>query len=496
MSDRIQRLSKSQYLRGLQCPKALWLHRHRPNLAPPITEEKQWLFDSGHEVGRLAQTFFESGLLIDEPYRATDRAIAATNRAIADGHEVIYEATACSSDGAFSRIDILKKGGPAQRWDLIEVKQSTAVKDYHVDDIALQRYAFTGAGFNVQRSVLMHLNRDYVRKGGIDPHQLFHFADCTNLAVSRMAAIPGLLASLLQAANQPDEPAAPIGRHCRSPFECDFVGYCWRDVPTYSVFNVFGGDKLDGLLAMNILDVGDLPPAFPLTDRQAIDIQAHISKKTHIDRGAVAGFLRALEYPLYYLDYETIFPAIPLFDRSSPYQQIPFQFSLHIQERPGGEVMHVAFLHTDGGDPREDFARALIESCGRRGSVIVYNMAFEARINRELAARFPQQAAALEAINTRMADLLVPFRSRHLYHPAMEGSASIKKVLPAFVPDLRYDDLAIGDGGTASRRYLMCLKNVVSEDEKKAIYADLKRYCALDTWAEVRLIERLRELAG
>jgi hypothetical protein len=201
MSDRIQRLSKSQYLRGLQCPKALWLHRPRPDLAPPITEKKQWLFDSGHEVGQLAQTFFEGGLLIDEPYRATDRAIDATNRAIADGREVIYEATACSPDGAFSRIDILKKNGPAHRWDLIEVKQSTAVKDYHVDDISLQRYAFNGADYDVQRSILMHLNRDYVRMGGIDPHQLFLLEDCTQLAVSRMTAVPDLLANLLQVAN-------------------------------------------------------------------------------------------------------------------------------------------------------------------------------------------------------------------------------------------------------------------------------------------------------
>ncbi|WP_319521890.1 hypothetical protein [uncultured Desulfosarcina sp.] len=302
MSDHIQRLSKSQYLRGLQCPKALWLHRHRPDLAPPITEQKQWLFDSGHEVGQLAQTFFEDGLLIDEPYRATDRAIDATNRAIADGREVIYEATACSPDGAFSRIDILKKDGPAHPWDLIEVKQSTGVKDYHLDDIALQRYAFAGAGYDVQRSILMHLDRDYVRRGGIDPHQLFLLEDCTDLAVSRMTTVPGLLASLLQVANQSDEPDAPIGRHCRSPFECDFVGYCWRHVPVYSVFNVFGGDKLDSLLAMNILDVRNLPPAFPLTDRQAIDVQAHVSEKMHIDRDAVAKFLNALEYPLYYLD--------------------------------------------------------------------------------------------------------------------------------------------------------------------------------------------------
>jgi hypothetical protein len=481
---------------GLQCAKALWLHRHRPDLAPSITEQKQWRFESGHEVGRLAQTCFDSGHLIDEPYFAVDQAIAATHRAMATGCQAIFEATSCSSDGACARIDILNKRAPDIGWDLIEVKQSTAVRDYHIEDITLQRYAFSEAGCVVRRSILMHLNRHYLRRGDIDVQRLFLQEDCTDRVLPRMTMVPGHLSNLLQAANQPDEPLLPIGRHCKSPFECDYIDYCWQHVPVYSVFNVFNGSKLDGLLAMNILDVRDLPAMLPLTDRQRIDINVHESGRMHVDRDAIAGFLGTLTYPLYYLDYETVFPAIPLFNESSPYQQIPFQFSLHIQKAPGGSVEHIEFLHTDLSDPRPDFVGALIDGCAGRGSVIVYNRAFESRINRELAALFAPHAAVLEDINSRMVDLLTPFRARYLYHPAMMGSASIKKVLPAFVPEVGYDNLAIGDGATASRIYLKCLKGMVEEPERQMIYIDLKRYCAMDTWAEVRLIEALYQIAG
>ena len=496
MRNPIKRLSKSQYLKGLQCPKALWLFRHQPDLAPPISEQKQWLFDSGHEVGTLAQACFENGHLIDAPYYQIDKAIESTNRSIAVGREVIFEATACSPDGAYSRIDVLRKITGTGNWDLIEVKQSTGIKDYHLDDIALQRYAFDGAGYDIRRSILMHLKRDYIRRGELDPQKMFLLEDCTDWALSRMAGIAAHMTFLLEIVNQPDEPSVPIGRHCRSPFECDYMGYCWQHVPDYSVFNVFGGAKLDGLLAAGVLDLSDLPAGFPLTERQEIDVHAYRNRSTHVDRYGIDSFLSTLKYPLYYLDYETIFPAIPLFDDSSPFQQIPFQFSLHIQDKKGGELTHIEFLHTEMTDPRPDFVAALVEHGGTEGSVIVYNMGFESRINRELSASFPRHAAALEKINSRMVDLLVPFRSRHLYHYKMTGSASIKSVLPAFVPDLTYDALAISDGGMASLNYLKCLGDRVSDDAQRKIHEALRQYCKMDTYAEARLLEVLYEFSG
>jgi len=475
----------------MQCPKALWFYRHRRDLYPDISETKQRLFDSGHEVGQLAQTFFENGIEITEEYYEIDKAIESTMQAVNQDYHAIFEATACSPDGAFSRIDILKKVTGSEKWDLIEVKQSTGVKDYHLDDMALQRYAFEGAGYNIRKTILMHVNNQYVRKGDIDPKGFFVLEDCTEIVENRLSDIPGFLADLLEVLNTGTEPCVEIGDRCKKPFECDYTSHCWKHVPAYSVYNICKGPQLEEMLASDILDVAQLPEDVSIPGRKAIDVDAYRKQAVHVDKINIKNFLGTLTYPIYYLDYETIFPAIPLFDNTSPYQQIPFQFSLHIQENRGGGLTHIEFLHTEPTDPRPRFIETLIESCSRHGSVLVYNRGFESRINRELGQTFPRYQLELENINDRMIDLLVPFRSRHLYHPQMMGSASLKSVLPAFVPDLSYIDMEISDGDTASAMYLDCVNDIVSDADKDTIFKNLREYCKLDTLAEVKLLDVL-----
>lgn len=477
----------------MQCPKALWFYRHRRDLYPDITETKQHLFDSGHEVGLLAQAYFKNGIEITEEYYEIDKAIASTVHAVNQGYQAIFEATACSADGAFSRIDILKKVAASEKWDLIEVKQSNGVKDYHIDDMALQRYAFEGAGYNVRKTILMHVNNQYVRKGDIDPKGFFALEDCTEIVESRLPDVPDFLAGLLEVLNTGTEPCVEIGDHCKKPFECDYTDHCWKHVPAYSVYNIFKGPQLQEMLENNILDVAHIPEGVSIPGRKAIDVDVYRKQAVHVDKINIKNFLGTLTYPIYYLDYETIFPAIPLFDNTSPYQQIPFQFSLHIQENRSGELKHVEFLHTEPTDPRLTFIEALIGNCGRNGSVLVYNRGFESRINRELGQAFPRYQLELENINSRMIDLLIPFRSRHLYHPKMMGSASLKSVLPAFAPDFSYEDLEISDGNTASMMYLSCVKSVASDADKENIYRSLRKYCKMDTLAEVRLLDVLYE---
>lgn len=488
MTKSISRISKSQYIKGLQCLKALWFYRHRPDLAPEIPETQQQIFDTGNEVGSLSQQYFNGGVEITEEYYEIDKAIASTRQYINDGNEIIFEATACSTDGGYSRIDILKKSGVNQ-WDLIEVKQSTGLKDYHIDDMAFQRYAFENAGYDIDKSFLMHLNKGYVRFGDLDLKQLFILEDCTDIIKNKQAEIPDKLKTLLAVANSEDEPVIEIGNQCSWPFECEYTYHCWQGIPEYSVYSVFKGDALQQLLSMGIIDIKDVPIDFDAPGRKIIDVSAFKNNQVHIDKDEIKNFLDTLVYPLYYLDYETIFPAIPLFDNSSPYQQIPFQFSLHIQEKQDGELRHIEFLHTEPNDPRPEFVKALIASCGEKGSVIVYNQAFESRINNELGLTFPGYKAKLTAITDRMIDLLKPFRSRSLYHPEMKGSASLKRVLPAFVPEMNYGDMEIGNGGDASMMYLMCQKDLVSAEEKNTIYKNLIDYCGMDTMAEVRLLE-------
>jgi hypothetical protein len=491
-----QVISKSQYLKGLQCPKALWLHCNRPDLKPEVSPTLQHRFDSGHEVGLLAQKCFDGGVEIVEEYHEIDATIRSTQEAVGKNPPAIFEAAACSPDGAYSRIDILKKCRGDRMWDLVEVKSTTSVKDYHIDDMALQRHAFAGAGYDIRKSVLMHLDNQYVKNGPLEVQKLFHPQDCTAVVKAQLAAVRQSLEPLKAVLARPDEPGVPIGEQCNRPFDCDYIPYCWQHVPAYSVYNIFKGDKLAALLTKGILDIAGIPDGFDFTARQAIEIDAVKQNRVHADRDAIRRFLGRLVYPLYFLDYETISPAVPLFDGTRPYQKVPFQFSLHVQQEKGGSVTHVDFLHTGAGDPRRRFVERLINSCGNRGSVVVYNQPFEAGVNQALAESYPEHATALLAVNDRMVDLLIPFRSRFLYHPGMRGSASLKSVLPAIVPDLSYAGLAIADGETASLMYLKALKKEVSREEKEWIYADLLDYCRLDTLAEVRLLETLYRASG
>jgi hypothetical protein len=484
-------LSKSQYLRGLQCPKALWLHRYRPDLKPDIPPARQYLFDSGREVGRLAQSYFQGGVEIVAAYNRIEEAVRSTIIESRRKPAALFEAAALTTDGAYSRIDIMCHEGKAEAWDLVEVKSTTVVKDYHLDDMAFQRYTFVTAGYEIGNSFLMHIDNTYVKRNTIDVFKLFRLNDCSDIVRERMSEVPDDLSRFKSILITSIEPEVAIGKHCTTPFDCDFIPYCWQNVPKYSVYNIFNGQKLEELLARGIVDVSDIPEDTDLTPRQAIDVSAFKHQRVYAETDRINWFLEGLVYPVYFLDYETIMPAIPLFDGTHPYQQIPFQFSLHIQEVKGGSVTHREFLHTASGDPRKGFVEQLINDCGDAGSVVVYNRAFEASVNKSLAEAFPDYFVALSDINDRMVDLLVPFRSRSLYHPLMRGSASLKSVLPAFVSDLSYDGISISDGQTASLMYLKVIKNEVSEEEKEKILRDLREYCKVDTLAEVKLLEIL-----
>ena len=486
------RISKSQYLRGLQCPKSLWYYRHRPDLAPEISDSQQALFDAGHEVGELAKKYFDGGVEITEDYFAIDQAIASTQKAINDGQMVIFEATAESPDGAFSRIDILKKVDDSDAWDLIEVKMSSEVKPYHYDDMTLQRYAFSGAGYKIRNSILMHINNQYVRNGDIDPSALFTLEDCTEQVVGKLNDVGDNIVELLGILNNDQEPLIVPGDHCGKPFTCDYIDHCWPEKKDQTVYKLFrSGWKLNNLLAQNITRIEDVPDHIKMTEREQIAVQSAKSNQVHKDTQKIQNFLDTLEYPLYFLDYETIGlnNPVPLFDQSRPYQQIPFQFSLHIQAIKNGPVEHIEFLHTEKTDPRPDLIRKLIDNCGEKGSVVVYNQGFESRIHNEMARDFPAFKTDLDNITARMVDIMSPFRSRYLYHPDLKCSFSIKKVLPAFVPEMSYDNLAIGDGGTASQLYLNCLKGTIPPEEQKKIFDNLRIYCGQDTLAEVKLLE-------
>lgn len=485
-------ISKSQYIKGTQCPKALWFSLNRKDLTPPVDATKQALFDSGNEIGKWAKKCFLAGVEVTEPYYKAREGAEATAALIAAGHEVIFEATAIHAlDGTYSRVDILRKVSGADAWDMIEVKGSTGVKDYHNDDMSFQYRVFTGAGYRINRCFMMLIDNEYVRQGDIEPQRLFKMEEITAAVQAQQSEIDAAVPTLKSVLENENEPHASIGARCFKPFDCDYMKNCWNGVPDYSIYNVFTGKKADEIVqSLGSYEVKSLTADLMPSGAKAKDVSSYISGEVYSEPANIRRFLQGLQYPLYYLDYETIGSAIPLYEGTRPFQAIPFQFSLHVEHSPGAELQHHMFLHKEKTDPRKAFIEDLISSCGTNGSIVAYNQAFEKGINTSLQRDFPVHATAIEDINTRMIDLLVPFKSRWLYHPSQNGSASIKNVLPAFT-SLKYDGLGITNGQDASQKYLDFMHGKLSPVEIEKLWHDLSEYCGLDTLAMKALLDVL-----
>ena len=481
-------LSKSQYVKGLQCSKALWFYRNRKDLKPKIDSLTQARFDAGNEIGILAQQYFKQGIEIVTSYWDIKRAEKLTQQYVKDGYKTIYEATATNPlDGSYSRIDILRRAEDTDAWDLIEVKSSTSVKAYHIDDVSLQYHAFSEAGYAINNCYMLVINSSYYRRGDIDPQKLFRLEEITTQVLERQNEVKSTVRELTDILGNKIEPVEEIGSRCNKPFKCDYKEHCWKDVPKYSIFNVFTGSKAEKIVKeIGSYDIADLPEEDFPEGKKKIDVTSFSQGSEHVDRDSLRSFLDRLKYPLYYLDYETIGPAIPLFDGTKAYDQIPFQFSLHVQREEYGELEHFGYLHKAIEDPRRSVANALIDLCGDEGSVVVYNQSFEKSCNNKMAAVLPEYKEGLLQINERMVDLLIPFRNRWLYHPNQAGSASIKSVLPAF-SSLSYDSMSIADGAEASIQYQSFMEGKLNEAEIDSLWKNLSKYCALDTKAMAEL---------
>lgn len=479
-------LSKSDYMMAYNCVKALWLNKNRKDLMPNINEAQQTSFDIGNEVQELARQYFDNGVMVNaEPWDVINGVILT--KKLAENHNILYEAFAQLSWGAFCRIDVLKKNGNG--WDLIEIKSSNALKDEHIIDLAFQSYVFTNAGYNVKDCYVLHLNKEYKRSKAIDVKRLFKLEKVTSEVISRYNEVEELAPRFYDIQQTSTEPQIDLCKNC---VNCPFFHYCGKNVPEYSIFDVLKNPTADMVykrrgsaeIKEDIIEYCD--------DKNIIDVQCYLQNAIHIDKKEIAAFLNSLEYPLYYLDYESIMPAIPLFENSGTYNQIPFQFSLHIQKSKGGKLKHISFLHKEKTDPRRFLAEALVKTCGKKGSIIVYNDNFEKTRNRELAELFTDLSESLLEINSRIIDLLIPFRQRALYSPKQHSSASIKYVLPAFC-DLSYTGMEIANGSQAMDRYLAFLTGTLSDEEEKILFKGLEDYCYQDTYAMVKLIDVLYE---
>ncbi|MCB9256070.1 MAG: DUF2779 domain-containing protein [Chitinophagales bacterium] len=481
-------------MRGKQCHKSLWLYKHQPELRE-ISAGQEAIFQAGTDIGLLAQELFPGGMDATEGQDYPNRqCVARTHELIEQGLEVIYEATFIFDD-VLVAIDILAKEDGV--WNIYEVKSTTKVKDPHISDAAVQKYVAEGCGLTIGEVFIVHLNRDYVRQGELDIQELFSKSEITEEIMIVSEEIPQLIEELKEVQAMESAPEVAIGPHCATPYPCDFMAHCWSHVPNYSVFNLTRiAAKAWDLYNQDIIDIKDIPDDYPLSKAQLNQVKGEKHGRETIDKAKIQNFLDQLNYPLYFLDFETFMSPLPLFDGTRSYDQSVFQYSLHIQNEPGGPCEHKEFLaEMDGKDPRRAFAEKMLEDCQGKGSIVVYNKTFEIGRIRELATLFPDLAEALLALVARIVDLMKPFQEQAYYKKEMMGSYSIKYVLPALAPELSYNDLNIADGGTASNTFFAMFEGRFMGDYE-ATTKDLLKYCERDTWAMVVILEKLRSILG
>lgn len=476
-------ISKSKFVQGLTCPKLLWCLFNTPNKIPPVDEALQAIFDQGHEVGDLAKKLYPKG--IEVPFGKDSVKITSD---LLKKRVPIFEASFAYKN-SYCKTDILIPVDKDE-WDLFEVKSSASVKEEYIVDTAFQMYCLQGSGLKIRRAHLMYINNEYIRKGDIDPKQLFAVEDTTEEASKVMPTIEDLINGMLKVIQSSKEPAPELGTECLDPSKCPV---CLNDLPEHNVTELYSfGKKAYPLLNHGTVLIKDAPNS-DLNEKQLIQKNAVITGKPHIEYKEIKQFLEKLKYPLYLLDFETVYPAIPLFDNSRPYQQIPFQLSLHILQKPDSNPEHIEFLVEDSNDPRSRVIETL-KAIGLEGTVLAYNAGFEKRVIEDLLEAFPKEKW-LQSVTDRLNDLIIPFRNFWYYDSKQQGSCSLKVVLPALT-NINYKHLEISQGGDAARKFLEATyKNKkMSKEEKTKMRKDLLDYCKHDTSAMVEILGVLEKI--
>ncbi len=486
-------LSKSSFIRGIQCEKHLYLYKYHPDEMDELSEMQKAVFKKGIDVGKLAQNLFPGGIdLSPESYTDYDQALVKTKESLQTGKKILYEAS-FQTDEVLSIADIVLNSKSGLK--IFEVKSSTSVSDVYLIDAALQYWVITNSGYKIKDFSIVYLNNQYLRKGELDLNKLFIIESLLERILPLQNWIEENIIRLKKVLLQDEIPDIDIGEHCYSPYICGFYNYCRKHIPENSVFDLSGvhlSEKYD-LYRSGIVSLNMISDEIKLPRNAQIQLYAFRNGKDLIDVTAIKDFLSEIKYPVYFMDFETFQPAIPLFDNSKPYMQIPFQYSLHYKKSKDSPLKHFEFLAEAKGDPRIPFIENLIKDTKSKGDILVYNKSFEITRLKEIAEMFPRYKQQIEKIISRIKDLIVPFQKKFYYTNEMKGSYSIKNVLPALVPELNYDSLPINEGGLAS----LTFESLYNESDSDLINEKRKNlldYCRLDTFAMVKIFEKLEEL--
>lgn len=489
-------LSKSRYCKAVQCKKIIWLKKYKPEYA--IQKAKDAVLNNGTAVGQLAKGLF--GKYEDIEFNEDlNIMIKQTKELLKNIPNIITEAS-FNYNNNFCSVDILKNN--LDGIEIYEVKSSTEISEIYLDDVAYQYDILNNLGFNIKKACIVYINNKYIRQEELDLNKLFNIEDVTEIAKSKQQEIKKNINELnkYMEENKENEPKDDIGIKCFKPYECEFWEYCTKKLPKPNVFDIKGGMHLDkkfekyyeGKISFEDLQNENLNPKY----LEQIEFELN-DLQSKIDKEEIKEIMKSLKYPLYFLDYETYQVAIPEINGTKPYQQLPFQYSLHIIKEEGAEIEHREFLaDINDKDLIRHFAESLIKDIPDNGSVIIYNKAFEPARNREIAKMYPDLEDELERINRNMIDFLEPFKQRKYYTKEMQGSASIKYVLPALYPndpELDYHNLpVVHNGGEASEAFLSLKEK--SKEEQEKIRQGLLVYCKLDTYAMVKIWMKFNEI--
>ncbi len=473
-------LTKSKYLNGLQCPRLLWFADRKQ--LPEISLFDEHKFSQGHEFEEYVKRLYQEGVDLDG-LRFQDN-IDKTQELVKE-KKTIFEAGFRVGD-LFVRSDLIIPNEDG--WDLYEIKSTTQSKPQHIPDLAFQKYVLEKSGLKVKKSFLIYLNKEYVKDGEINLKQLITKDEVTD-QVNLIDGIEKKINIFLDILKQENPPDIHICMQCNKPYECPLKSDCIETLPEYNVLQLTNWRLYWKLLADGIKDIKDIPEGTKLTPRDQI-IMESLEKSPVISKEQIKHFLESLNYPLYHFDFETFDTAVPIYDKSRPYQKIPFQYSLHI-EQEDGSTEHKEFL-SEGNDPRPKLLEQMRRDLEGTGDIIVYNKSFEINVMKKLAEDFPEHKEWLEQALTRIVDLAAPFRSFHYYDKSQKGSYSIKEVLPA-VTGKSYEELEIGNGGDASMLYFYSHIRPKLEN-KEEIRKNLLQYCGLDTEGMVWIVDRLKEI--
>ncbi|MFQ5661767.1 MAG: DUF2779 domain-containing protein [Candidatus Paceibacteria bacterium] len=490
-------ISKSEYIMFLKHPAWLWLKKHDKSKLPEPDANLQAIFDSGKEFEKYAEKRFPNGVQVGfESFKDYMSMPKRTQEAIDSGAKIIFQGR-FEGDNITCICDVLEKTDEGE-FNLYEIKSSTKTKPEHCFDLAFQTVVLESAGLKVNNIAVVHVNNQYVKNGEIDPVGLSTITDVTSAVRDKIDGTRESIGRALDVVNNKEMPD-PSPRFVKLGALGEWMEIykaLGKKVDKYSIYNLIapGVTNLGQLEDLGIEHIKDIPDDFKLTAKQQAQVRATKSDEQIIDKNGVREFLDTLTYPLYFLDYETTMGTVPMYDETKPYQQVPFQYSLHIVKKKGDEPVQLEYLHRESDNPIPSLLKRLKEDIGSVGSVIVWYKSFEMKRNEEMAEMYPEYAEFLEGVNERVVDLMEPFSNGLFVDKDFSGSSSIKKVLPVLVPELSYKELDIQEGASAQRLWTEAVVKGSSEIDKEKLFSDLIEYCKLDTLAMVKIWEALENL--